>query len=157
MDIISAWAFDSLGQISTADWLQTKHRTTATGLGSNVEEQYTTTMQNKYSVPFVGTVETVLATDTIKCFCDLKAWQGNGLGDEIKERLVPLCESAQPGTNNIVWTICNGVFYAIMLSSLGNSALTSFKLLSVMQMMKSKCLSHLVWQKDRSCYLSRVN
>jgi hypothetical protein len=67
-----------------------KHRATATGLGTstNVEAHYTTTMQNKYPVPFVGTVETVLATDTIKCFSDLKAWQGNGLGDGIKERLV---------------------------------------------------------------------
>ena len=45
-------------------------------------------MQNKYPVPFVGTVETVLATDTIKCFRNLQAWQGNGLGDGIKERLV---------------------------------------------------------------------
>ena len=65
-----------------------KRRATATGLGSNMEAQYTTTMQNKYHVPFVGKVETVLATDTIKCFRDLKAWQGNGLGDGIKERLV---------------------------------------------------------------------
>ena len=67
-----------------------KHRATATGLGNNVEAQYTTTitMQNKYPVPFVGTVETVLATDTIKFFRDLQAWQGNGLGDGIKKHLV---------------------------------------------------------------------
>ena len=88
VDIVSAWAFASLEQISTAEWLQMKHRATATGLGTNVEAQYITTMQNKYPVPFVGAVETVLATDTIKCFQDLKTWQGNGLGDGGKERLV---------------------------------------------------------------------
>mmetsp|Transcript_32027 Transcript_32027/g.69163 ORF Transcript_32027/g.69163 Transcript_32027/m.69163 type:complete len:124 (+) Transcript_32027:403-774(+) len=66
VDIISAWAFASLKQISTADWLQMKHCVMATGLGTNVEVQYTTTMQNKYPVIFVGTVEMVLATDTIK-------------------------------------------------------------------------------------------
>jgi len=88
VDIISAWAFASLEQVSTADWLQMKHRATATGLVTNVEAQYTTTMQNKYPVPFVGTVEMVWATDTIKCFRNLQAWQGNGLGDGIKERLV---------------------------------------------------------------------
>ena len=88
VDIISAWSFASLEQISAADFLQMKHRAVATGLGTNVEAQYTTSMQNKYPVPFVGTVETVLATDVIKCFRDLKSWQGNGLGDGVKERLV---------------------------------------------------------------------
>ena len=71
VDIISAWAFASLEQVSTSDWLQMKHCATATGLGTNVEAHYTTIMQNKYPVPFVGTVKTVLATDTIKCFRDL--------------------------------------------------------------------------------------
>jgi len=45
----------------------------ATGLGINVEAQYTTTMQNKYPAPFVGTVETLLTTDIIKYFCDLQS------------------------------------------------------------------------------------
>ena len=65
-----------------------KHRAVAAGLGTNVEAQYATYMQNKYPVPFVGTVQTVLATDIIKCFRDLKSWRGNGLGDGVKERLV---------------------------------------------------------------------
>ena len=56
VDIISAWSFASLEQISAANFLQMKHRAVATGLGTNVEAQYTTSMQNKYPVPFVGTV-----------------------------------------------------------------------------------------------------
>ena len=88
VDLISIWAFASLEQVTTTDWLQTYHRSVSTGFTNNLETKYANSMNNRYPVPFVGSAELILSTQIIKMFESLDAWKGSGMGDGNKERLV---------------------------------------------------------------------
>ena len=96
VDLISIWAFASLEQVSTSDWLQTYHKSVSTGFTNNLETQYANSMNNRYPVPFVGSAEVISTTQTIKMFESYEAWRGNGMGDGSQERLL---ESLRMGVN----------------------------------------------------------
>ncbi len=68
MNLISVWAFTSTEQVSTTDWLQTLHKSMATGFSNNVETQYVNSMHNRYPVPFVGSLSVITSTQLLKMF-----------------------------------------------------------------------------------------
>ena len=88
VDLISIWAFTSTEQVSTTDWLQTLHKSMATGFANNVETQYVNSMHNRYPVPFVGSSSVITSTQLLKMFESLATWRGNGIGDGTKERML---------------------------------------------------------------------
>jgi hypothetical protein len=88
VDLVSVWCYTSPEQVSTPDWLQTLHRSMATGFINGIETQYVNSMRNRYPTPFVGSATAVSATQTLKMFDSVDDWRGHGIGDGTKDRLL---------------------------------------------------------------------
>jgi len=85
VDLVSIWVYTVTEQVSTQDWLQTFHRSVATGLTNSIETQYINSMQNRYPIPFVGSATTISATQILKMFESVASWRDHGLGDGTKD------------------------------------------------------------------------
>lgn len=88
VDINSIWTHASLYQATNESWLQTHHRSLATGFTNSLESEYASTFRNPYPPAFVGSSTTVLPTQVIHIFKCRETWRGRGVGDGAREHLL---------------------------------------------------------------------
>jgi hypothetical protein len=86
VDIVSIWSFAST-ESGTEEWLLGLHWSQAVGFKATPDTAYAHSMTTRYPRVFVGKVDTILSSQTIKMLESVEIWHGNGMGDGFKERL----------------------------------------------------------------------
>ncbi len=87
VDIVSIWSFASTESGAT-EWLVDLHRSQSVGFKASPDTLYAHSMTTRYPRVFVGKVDAILSSQTIKMLESVDAWRGNGMGDGFKERLL---------------------------------------------------------------------
>jgi hypothetical protein len=87
VDMISIWSF-AASESGTTEWLTDLHRAQSVGFKVSPDTIYAHSMTTRYPRVFVGKVDTILSSQTIKMLESVDAWRGNGMGDGFKERLL---------------------------------------------------------------------
>ena len=87
VDMISIWSF-AASESGTTEWLVDLHRAQSVGFKASPDTLYAHSMTTRYPRVFVGKVDTILSSQTIKMLESVDAWRGNGMGDGFKERLL---------------------------------------------------------------------
>jgi hypothetical protein len=87
VDIVSIWSFASTESGAT-EWLVDLHRSQSVGFKASPDTLYAHSMTTRYPRVFVGKVDSILSSQTIKMLESVDAWRGNGMGDGFKERLL---------------------------------------------------------------------
>ncbi len=87
VDIVSIWSF-APSEAGTAEWLVEIHRSKSIGFMASAYTLYAHSMTTRYPRVFVGKVESILSSHTIKMLESVETWRGNGMGDGSKETLL---------------------------------------------------------------------
>ena len=87
VDIVSIWSF-APSEAGTAEWLVEIHRSKLIGFMASADTLYAHSMTTRYPRVFVGKVESILSSHTIKMLESVETWRGNGMGDGSKETLL---------------------------------------------------------------------
>jgi hypothetical protein len=87
VDIVSIWAFGP-SESGATEWLVDLHRSRSVGFKASADTLYAHSMTTRYPRMFVGKVDTILSSHTIKMLESVEAWRGNGMGDGSKEKLL---------------------------------------------------------------------
>ena len=93
VDIVSIWSFSS-SESGATEWLVDLHRSQSVGFKASPDTLYAHSMTTRYPKAFVGKVDTIRSSDTIKMLASMDDWRGNGMGDGFKERLLDQLQHA---------------------------------------------------------------
>ncbi len=89
VDIIFIWAYGTTDHVNQTQWLIKLECSRKVGLKGSVDVSYAHYMSTCYPTLFVGSAkDQILSTTTIKMFDSHYAWQGDGSGEENKQRLM---------------------------------------------------------------------
>ncbi len=99
VDIVSIWSFAST-ESGASEWLVDLHRSQSIGFKASPDTVYAHSMTTRYPRVFVGKVDSILSSQTIKMLEPVDAWRGNGMGDGFKERLLDQLQYAVQSHSN---------------------------------------------------------